>query len=62
MKKKKQMINDQHHLYYHIFYKLLKEWAWNLQLTTKRATSVALWTAMLFGVISVRSKMATLFD
>jgi len=25
-----------------IFYRLLKEWAWNLQLTTKRATSLAL--------------------
>jgi len=25
-----------------IFYRLLKEWVWNLQLTTKRATSLAL--------------------
>lgn len=29
------------------------------KLTTNLATSVALWTAMLFGVISVRSKIAT---
>ena len=28
-------------------------------LTTKRATSVALWTAMLFGVISVSNKITT---
>lgn len=41
----------------------LKKWKFCLRksshLTTNLATSVALWTAMLFGVISVSNKIAT---